>query len=1786
MAIDEYTLASGAIGGDYDIGQYQLDEEDGILKRAGKSFLGAAEGVFDFVTKGVPLAGVAAATGLYNTVPLIANYVAGEGTMQAISTLDIVDKFDQAFETGGSLADFYSEHATGIELGGAILGSFVPGGLAVKGSRLAFGSISKVAEAAAIANSGTYVGKMASMYTGLAPTAAKTRILKASYDSILRTGGDDLLRLAPLDRMKYAVATAGQAGLEAMIFEVGSVLAQSQNPTYKDINDLGDFVEHVSTAGLFGGALGGIAGNFFWKSAKFAPEAGAKETTLLDFGQVVGKARQRIIQIADFGSKIQNIAPGTKLVQLASDRELKESALSQLIDNLYTGLPASKKDAALASAKGWLADRGQSIDNLIKGEVIKLVNSARGKIEPGDIGDDLYNALLKLNTQGDSVLPHDRIAQILGGARSVEGVKVRMGSDGMPEIIPAYRLSQEEKEKIIKALLGTKLGKQETERNKLIKSLRDKFEANKIGRYPGKKAAEQFQEDFNLLKAAEAKGREEDSLLIKSILKDFDSLTPEKARKIGLPDSQYQEIRKLIDIDLRPGTRNFFDMVAMSHVDKPIIQLGDLMTKSGSKEGFKVKNGMLYFAGSDDVLIHNIRGKVLSENIPSSSIDAQARWAFAEDFLAQKNPGNNLTFANGQFNPFLLAAAKEKGIPVSFNGSSISQEIADKFLQQSKLNMYNHARQNMKMSEVEARLYADLPLEGNLKDWKLLRGRENDFFQRRNVILEYDSVLPLGEFEKKTLAGVRNQILTRQIDAAAQAYTIAQSLGIEIPQILRETMGYLMQHGNNGENPIDFAHAANAGLLTNANGSMFRINTIATGVGTWLRNAISTRNEKVDAVLAGPIQNILKGAKKTEDLDLLRLIHKQVTGGGTKYYDAELALSGTLEPEEVYNLLKDFGILKKGQEGKVWLSREAAMSINKALKSKDSEGALISTLENLAANPEKHFLIPDNKNVEALLETYSNFEGLNRMGHLRLLISRGYKVDDPIPGQLYFPPLDINRSPYFVMVKDSTMSGIDGSPKYSFLHAPTPDALAKRVEKLQQNSDGLEIIPKEKIEKDLKLRGEFDWAKSFYSYNIDSKLHSKGVFSETTLRNGEELLQEMTTHLKEGNSSLMRGLVKNTTGDFLDNNQLMSDTLVAYGKSVHGKALQRGTKLVGNDDIYTQINRALLDIGPDENSAGVLGLVIRAQNEIVDFADNAFTWIRDEVSAARNLTKANKGQFDARVDFINNEAKRLGIDLTEMNAALLADAERKYGKSHITHAFVSKLNAISATVTLGLDGAFAIVQSLSLPITINSSLRRLLADAPPEIQEKIREIGIAGVAGSIGRKASVDYWRNIVQINRLEALRAGKVLSPEKQAAVDAFLKTDAGRFYQEMSDLGLIPPSMRQTMIEVNAISDMSALDSSKLNEKLQSIVRFGTTPSRMAETFQRYAALRVADAIAEAAKLDPVKKYNLLHSFVTQSSGVFTASQRPGMFQGSIGGAFGLYKSYAINMMQAFGRHIEDRDYVGLLQLSALQGTIFGAKTLPGMPQINNYILAQNQEDWRDLYTTTDMLLGRGRGQDLMYGYASAISHIGLTSRGDFNMNPFGSPFDIESYPAINQFFEVGRAIGATMSQLGNGASAGTALLDGLAHQSLSRPLARVAEYATGRQSTRTGATVMELQTGAEDAWKWRLLTRMAGAKPNDEAILSDALYRKEAYRAKQTAEGDAIRLTLRNKIAAGEDIDFDEVANSMTEKGILPADFRRWITGIYRSVEQSKVDKFKTQLLKNGRIEHFQQLDQPEN
>ena len=35
-----------------------------------------------------------------------------------------------------------------------------------------------------------------------------------------------------------------------------------------------------------------------------------------------------------------------------------------------------------------------------------------------------------------------------------------------------------------------------------------------------------------------------------------------------------------------------------------------------------------------------------------------------------------------------------------------------------------------------------------------------------------------------------------------------------------------------------------------------------------------------------------------------------------------------------------------------------------------------------------------------------------------------------------------------------------------------------------QNSDGLEIIPKEKIEKDLKLRGEFDWAKSFYSPGV------------------------------------------------------------------------------------------------------------------------------------------------------------------------------------------------------------------------------------------------------------------------------------------------------------------------------------------------------------------------------------------------------------------------------------------------------------------------------------------------------------------------------------------------------------------------------------------------------------------------------------------------------------------------------------------------------------------------------
>ena len=132
-------IAIGGTTGEFDWGTYKLGNSpdgegngDSYFSRVGNLVSSELASFKDIVLRGIPLTGVSAAVGLYNTLPTVANAVGGKGTMEYINTLGVANKLDESFSTNGSFSNYYNDNAQGIELAGSIAGSIVPGTLAVK----------------------------------------------------------------------------------------------------------------------------------------------------------------------------------------------------------------------------------------------------------------------------------------------------------------------------------------------------------------------------------------------------------------------------------------------------------------------------------------------------------------------------------------------------------------------------------------------------------------------------------------------------------------------------------------------------------------------------------------------------------------------------------------------------------------------------------------------------------------------------------------------------------------------------------------------------------------------------------------------------------------------------------------------------------------------------------------------------------------------------------------------------------------------------------------------------------------------------------------------------------------------------------------------------------------------------------------------------------------------------------------------------------------------------------------------------------------------------------------------------------------------------------------------------------------------------------------------------------------------------------------------------------------------------------------------------------------------
>lgn len=704
------------------------------------------------------------------------------------------------------------------------------------------------------------------------------------------------------------------------------------------------------------------------------------------------------------------------------------------------------------------------------------------------------------------------------------------------------------------------------------------------------------------------------------------------------------------------------------------------------------------------------------------------------------------------------------------------------------------------------------------------------------------------------------------------------------------------------------------------------------------------------------------------------------------------------------------------------------------------------------------------------------------------------------PDAFYVPPIDTRRTPYFAFVK-RTDGEIFGESETAML---TARSAAELQQKAAQIPSGFRVIYKANTEEYFKAKGDYDYGRVMNAPEIDSFLKKEGKLGDFIPNmTPEAVVEDFVQYTQRAETKLVRDAVSVRYGQQINELEDLSKRYAAPQDSAF-RGLDKYFKPV--DPFGDTIKMAL-----NVSKQGSFTLWHQAN----EFVDSAGKLAYRGIEAA--TLEARKGKISWQDAQAQMEKFGVGPVLTEEHAFNVAQTGTD--RNLLKIAF-NKANMLLVNGMLRLDIANSIMNVLSTPILLGaevSSLRRAFQN-DPELQalwNKMLTVSMPGTEVAVPTAS------------RLLFNAVGNYVGKDRKALLDRFVginvvpEAGAARMFHEVMDELSLTPNLVPSKF------------SAKADELIEKGAKFSL--SNRAEEMTRFVTADVMRQITDpivAKKLMTVQEQNSwINSFVNRVQGNYNAAQRPIVFQGTLGSAVGLFQTYQFNMLQQIFRHIENKDKKTLAVLAGMQTSLYGLHGLPFFEALNTNIIgnAAINEGHSDLYAASVKAFGKDMGDWMMYGTASAMPLFGdkgpaLWSRGDMNPRNMTllptNPADLPSVQAV------GKVIGAvtTMAkQIGDGAGVLPSLLFGLEHNGINRPLAGLAQVAKGTSTTNGG----DLISAAQDMNAIATAARLIGAKPLDESIGLNTLYRSKAYQAMDRDKIEGLGLVVKQKIRSGEEI-----------------------------------------------------------
>lgn len=346
----------------------------------------------------------------------------------------------------------------------------------------------------------------------------------------------------------------------------------------------------------------------------------------------------------------------------------------------------------------------------------------------------------------------------------------------------------------------------------------------------------------------------------------------------------------------------------------------------------------------------------------------------------------------------------------------------------------------------------------------------------------------------------------------------------------------------------------------------------------------------------------------------------------------------------------------------------------------------------------------------------------------------------------------------------------------------------------------------------------------------------------------------------------------------------------------------------------------------------------------------------------------------------------------------------------------------------------------------------------------------------------------------------------------------------------------------------------------------------SDKSEDFSRAVSLDVGARLGRDLGINDVDSLaNFSHDFANRMIADYSPHNRPEIFQGAVGAPIGLFQSFMWNYYERMFRYLETGDYKNFAMQSAMQGTLFGAATIPGFDKVQALFMSQSEGE-SSPYDGLVRKFGHDAGDLLMAGTLSNIPKLfgedgmNLYSRGDTAARLPG----LSTPAAFSVLSKIKDGIGAAADIFSerNPEITGQQIGEILSNMIPNRPMAGMVEtlLAGGKDTDGYGQLVSENLDAMESTY------RMLGVRSIRQSKDLEAFYGNKQQMEIKASKDEILREGSRSLIRAqGEDA-LPKLFENYVENGGDARNFTRWYRENYEAATETRSERQLDKLMKD--------------